>query len=234
MNIFEEVTNLRQGLSELIGIRNSLYLEFNELFENQRSNALAEEFQKKYFHLESIINSCTQELFNQSQLIIKNSNFNSGLIGTFLAKLMSDLEDKWFIYQSEGYIKYDEEAKRHESWIYLLINPENANISYCTSAHFRGPRALTIENGIIIAETFGETLEHELSFYKLDSDGNLVCTISNKQYPYLQDFINELIEFRINNNAIVSELNGRVMMDIFEKVLNKYRNKGFILKKDEN
>lgn len=152
---------------------------------------------------ESMFN--TLESFND--LIVNNSNFNLNMIGNFLSKLLSVTQGREYEFKcTNNYIEtivYQSPFPRSEKCfynVYYLIPklslepPREEKITYGVEKSFFDANSEII---VLRKDNMINKRNNDISFY--DKNGNK--SINTKNIDVVYQFINELINYRIENNT---------------------------------
>lgn len=125
--------------------------------------------------------------------VINNSTLDIEILGKYIAEIMSLYEGKTYCYQkSTMLIPYTD----IENVIYLVVD-ENYKCDFYVDTEDRyslNSVKKVPENGIVFS-----TCMSQVNFYRINEDANLISTVSFEKFPYVQEFINYIIKYRIDN-----------------------------------
>lgn len=125
--------------------------------------------------------------------VINNSTLDIEILGKYIAEIMSLYEGKKYCYQkSTMLIPYTD----IENVIYLVVD-ENYKCDFYVDTEDRyslNSVKKVPENGIVFS-----TYMSQVNFYRINEDANLISTVSFEKFPYVQEFINYIIKYRIDN-----------------------------------
>lgn len=180
----------------------------NEIEETRKKDMEAEvECERIKFNNRVVRESMFNTLESFNDLIVNNSNFNLNMIGNFLSKLLSVTQGREYEFKcTNNYIEtivYQSPFPRSEKCfynVYYLIPklslepPREEKITYGVEKSF-----FDVNSEIIVLrkDNMINKRNNDISFY--DKNGNK--SINTKNIDVVYQFINELINYRIDNNV---------------------------------
>lgn len=180
----------------------------NEIEETRKKDIEAEvECERIKFNNRVVRESMFNTLESFNDLIVNNSNFNLNMIGNFLSKLLSVTQGREYEFKcTNNYIEtivYQSPFPRSEKCfynVYYLIPklslepPREEKITYGVEKSF-----FDVNSEIIVLrkDNMINKRNNDISFY--DKNGNK--SINTKNIDVVYQFINELINYRIDNNV---------------------------------
>lgn len=143
----------------------------------------------------------TTDIYNYCKLIEKYSTMDSDIFYV-ITELISLFEGEPYVLERIDYHK--DKSTPSEVWDTFMIMSQNTfnnikNPKYVRERYFNH----LLKNGLaitIIEEWGGYFLPDYFTFYKADSMGRLNQNISFKGFPYIKEFIDYIINYRIENN----------------------------------
>lgn len=194
-------------------------LDKREVEELKETRRLIEE---KYSNLKqkpfSDLDRKTTELYNYCKLIEKYSTMDSKIFH-IITELISIFEGENYVLERINYHK--DKSTPSAVWETFLIIPKSIfknikNPNYVREQYFNH----LLKNGLaikIVEEWSSFYLPDYFSFYKVDSTGRLEQQINFKGFPYLKQFIDYIINYRIENN--IEELSEEEMQTLKDKFI---------------
>lgn len=179
----------------------------NEIEETRKKDMEAEvECERIKFNNRVVRESMFNTLESFNDLIVNNSNFNLNMIGNFLSKLLSVTQGREYEFKyTTNYIEtivYQSPFPRSEKCfynVYYLIPklslepPREEKITYGVEKSFFDKNSEII----VLKKENINNKDNNISFY--DKNGNK--SINTKNIDVVYQFINELINYRIENNT---------------------------------
>lgn len=180
----------------------------NEIEETRKKDMEAEvECERIKFNNRVVRESMFNTLESFNDLIVNNSNFNLNMIGNFLSKLLSVTQGREYEFKcTNNYIEtivYQSPFPRSEKCfynVYYLIPklslepPREEKITYGVEKSFFDANSEII---VLRKDNMINKRNNDISFY--DKNGNK--SINTKNIDVVYQFINELINYRIENNT---------------------------------
>lgn len=180
----------------------------NEIEETRKKDMEAEvECERIKFNNRVVRKSMFNTLESFNDLIVNNSNFNLNMIGNFLSKLLSVTQGREYEFKcTNNYIEtivYQSPFPRSEKCfynVYYLIPklslepPREEKITYGVEKSFFDVNSEVI---VLRKDNMINKRNNDISFY--DKNGNK--SINTKNIDVVYQFINELINYRIENNV---------------------------------
>lgn len=180
----------------------------NEIEETRKKDREAEvECERIKFNNRVVRESLFNTLESFNDLIVNNSNFNLNMIGNFLSKLLSVTQGREYEFKcTNNYIEtivYQSPFPRSEKCfynVYYLIPklslepPREEKITYGVEKSFFDANSEII---VLRKDNMINKRNNDISFY--DKNGNK--SINTKNIDVVYQFINELINYRIDNNV---------------------------------
>lgn len=180
----------------------------NEIEETRKKDREAEvECERIKFNNRVVRESMFNTLESFNDLIVNNSNFNLNMIGNFLSKLLSVTQGREYEFKcTNNYIEtvvYQSPFPRNEKCfynVYYLIPklslqpPREEIIAYGVEKSFFDVNSEVI---VLRKDNMINKRNNDISFY--DKNGNK--SINTKNIDVVYQFINELINYRIENNT---------------------------------
>lgn len=180
----------------------------NEIEETRKKDREAEvECERIKFNNRVVRESMFNTLESFNDLIVNNSNFNLNMIGNFLSKLLSVTQGREYEFKcTNNYIEtivYQSPFPRSEKCfynVYYLIPklslepPREEKITYGVEKSFFDVNSEVI---VLRKDNMINKRNNDISFY--DKNGNK--SINTKNIDVVYQFINELINYRIENNT---------------------------------
>lgn len=179
----------------------------NEIEETRKKDMEAEvECERIKFNNRVVRESMFNTLESFNDLIVNNSNFNLNMIGNFLSKLLSVTQDREYEFRcTNNYIEtivYQSPFPRSEKCfynVYYLIPklslepPREEKITYGVEESFFDKNSEII----VLKKENINNKDNNICFY--NKNGNK--SINTKNIDVVYQFINELINYRIDNNV---------------------------------
>lgn len=179
----------------------------NEIEETRKKDMEAEvECERIKFNNRVVRESMFNTLESFNDLIVNNSNFNLNMIGNFLSKLLSVTEGREYEFKcTNNYIEtivYQSPFPRSEKCfynVYYLIPklslepPREEKITYGVEESFFDKNSEII----VLKKENINNKDNNICFY--NKNGNK--SINTKNIDVVYQFINELINYRIDNNV---------------------------------
>lgn len=225
MGIFEEVGKSTKQISEL-----DEKIKFLEEEKNHKINLMIKEYELQIKEIEDQKHENESALVEKKQVISDNSNFECDLIGNVLSKLISIIEKKPYrYYNAKYYIKGTEYNPMYSgsyelNTVYLINKEEKVCESYDDNRQDRiklTPFYEKDDDIILLFRTRDKRYYHdeeknEVKFYDADQ-----TKVDVKKFSYVIDFINNVIEYKINNNVnnITSEELERLLGEFVDKYI---------------
>lgn len=194
-------------LNNLRADKNQTVDEIKELNKN-KSKELKEAkrlIEEKYSNLQqksfSDLDRKTTELYNYCKLIEKNSTMDSDIFHV-ITELISIFEGEPYVLERLNYHK--DKTTPSAVWETFMIMPKNIyksikNPNYVRERYFHH----LLKNGLaikIIEEWSSFYLPDYFSFYKANSTGRVDQQINFKGFPYVKQFVDYIINYRMKNN----------------------------------
>ena len=172
-----------------------------------------------------------EEYRNKNNIVLNNENnnidnlrhqysrFNLNKIGRLLANLITIMENKQYYYMRGN------NFATHYNW--ENDHPETKKVKYTTAVISPNPQRKFLitsvhNNEFVFPEdtiVLSNSEEYESDVYLYDKNGNFIFN----NYPYAKEFVDKLIEYRINNNTF--EVTDEIVDNIFNKAKVKQRTK---------
>ena len=179
----------------------------NEIEETRKKDMEAEvECERRKFNNRVVRESMFNTLESFNDLIVNNSNFNLNMIGNFLSKLLSVTQGREYEFRcTNNYIEtivYQSPFPRSEKCfynVYYLIPklslepPREEKITYGVEESFFDKNSEII----VLKKENINNKDNNICFY--NKNGNK--SINTKNIDVVYQFINELINYRIDNNV---------------------------------
>lgn len=179
----------------------------NEIEETRKKDMEAEvECERIKFNNRVVRESMFNTLESFNDLIVNNSNFNLNMIGNFLSKLLSVTQSREYEFRcTNNYIEtivYQSPFPRSEKCfynVYYLIPklslepPREEKITYGVEESFFDKNSEII----VLKKENINNKDNNICFY--NKNGNK--SINTKNIDVVYQFINELINYRIDNNV---------------------------------
>lgn len=179
----------------------------NEIEETRKKDIEAEvECERIKFNNRVVRESMFNTLESFNDLIVNNSNFNLNMIGNFLSKLLSVTQDREYEFKcTNNYIEtivYQSPFPRSEKCfynVYYLIPklslepPREEKITYGVEESFFDKNSEII----VLKKENINNKDNNICFY----NKNCNKSINTKNIDVVYQFINELINYRIDNNV---------------------------------
>lgn len=179
----------------------------NEIEETRKKDMEAEvECERIKFNNRIVRESMFNTLESFNDLIVNNSNFNLNMIGNFLSKLLSVTQDREYEFKcTNNYIEtivYQSPFPRSEKCfynVYYLIPklslepPREEKITYGVEESFFDKNSEII----VLKKENINNKDNNICFY----NKNCNKSINTKNIDVVYQFINELINYRIDNNV---------------------------------
>lgn len=182
-----------------------------------------------------------EEIMLNSKYLIEASKFNPDFIGPFIAELISFVKQEDYLYEKcncmtkrtyfkdyedyaytsdfEPYIIYLVARKQDIYWVYQDDRRGLSNGKPLTNFKSLYPNVLELGRIKAIYQ------KHEkIRFYALKEDKNSYLSVQRNvaldEYPYVYNFIDELIKYRLNNNL---DIQSEKVEEILEIFINNYK-----------
>ena len=175
----------------------------NEIEETRKKDMEAEvECERIKFNNRVVRESMFNTLESFNDLIVNNSNFNLNMIGNFLSKLLSVTQGREYEFNYIETIVYQSPFPRSEKGfynVYYLIPklslepPREEKIIYGVEKSFFDKNSEII----VLKKENINNKDNNICFY--NKNGNK--SINTKNIDVVYQFINELINYRIDNNV---------------------------------
>lgn len=152
---------------------------------------------KEYLKGLDKINGATLEYVepveDRNSKIVSYSSFDLDMLGKYIAQIMSLYEGKDYCYHKAPTVVPDVEG---EGIVYMVVDEEYKFhfYQYSDSKYILNTMEKIQENGIVFS-----TYLNEIDFYRINEDAKLVSTVNFDKFPYVQKFIDFIIEYRIDN-----------------------------------
>ena len=195
-----EGSNLRKAqIEELEGARKIISEKYQILF-------------SEFYHNLDNINS---EIYNHCKIYEKYSKFNLEDISNILASLMSIYERENFLVR---YLSYQVDGALFNDVLLIIKQKKYDSISSNLQIQERYINSL-IKNrfAIRIIDGFSKSkFPTEISFYEADSMGRINQKVNFRNFAYVQNFIEYVINYRIENGL------DEISFDILEMLKNNF------------
>lgn len=195
-----EGSNLRKAqIEELEGARKIISEKYQILF-------------SEFYHNLDNINS---EIYNHCKIYEKYSKFNLEDISNILASLMSIYERENFLVR---YLSYQVDGALFNDVLLIIKQKKYDSISSNLQIQERYINSL-IKNrfAIKIIDGFSKSkFPTEISFYEADSMGRINQKVNFRNFAYVQNFIEYVINYRIENGL------DEISFDILEMLKNNF------------
>ena len=225
--LFEELNNAYQHYYLANCEKEKILLERKSKIEKSVEEIMLS-YSKKIEHSDLTIKNFQTELNNYAHLITKYSTFDENLIGCAIAKLISIIENKIFIYRDvlnkynkriHGSIdSWDEERQTKAS---IIVDSDK----YDNYSEYESKLNELVLNGkaIILSESNQYAYKNSnITFFTLNKE-HIVCNINLENFNYIKDFINQLVQYRFERKLDTFSKNDMIIcMQIF---LSKYKEK---------
>ena len=183
----------------------------------------------------------SKKMIDYSILIEQCSSFDLEIVGSLLARIVSNIENREFVFKQNVYIICDEEISPYER-LNLLVESEMRNVSFSTETFMRFSRrgvifdesrnifVLNKERKICWFDGYHRTIYHPVlkecfSFYEHIEPRILhYKNINFENFSYLKSFIDYVIDYRIQNHIV----------DVSEEELNEMANQFLAWYKSED
>ena len=199
-NLLYEGSNLKKAqIEELEEARKIISEKYQELF-------------SEYYHNLDNINS---EIYNHCKIYEKYSKFNLEDISNILASLMSIYERENFLVK---YLSYQVDGALFNDILLIIKQKKYDSISSNLQIQERYINSL-IKNrfAIRIIDGFSKSkFPTEISFYEADSMGRINQKVNFRNFAYVQNFIEYVINYRIENGL------DEISFDILEMLKNNF------------
>lgn len=195
------------------------------LKEQKELDELKSQIKEKYASLKNPIykkiNDSKKQIKIYSERIMEFSTFNSAVIGKILAYLMTVYEGEEYCYQETIHhttktencifdrITYDIDKK-----IKIIIKLDEKRYEYFK---YENLYEKVVEGLMIILEQNENRLSDDIIFKIVDSQKNgITDNVNYGEFGYVREFINYLIDFRINNDKFnISEKEINELLKVF-------------------
>lgn len=190
-------TDKNQTVDEIKGLDESKSKELKEakkLIEEKYSSLKEKSF--------SDLGRKTTEVYNYCKLIEKYSTMDSDIFHV-ITELISIFEGEPYVLERLNYHK--DKSSPSQVWETFMIMPESIfksikNPQYVKERYFHH----LLKNGLaikIVEEWSGYYLPNDFTFYEADSMGRLNQKINFKGFPYVKQFIDYIINYRMENSV---------------------------------
>lgn len=229
MDYNNELKNLRNNKNLVVD--EIKYLDKSKTKELKELKKLVEQ---KYSELKQVsfndLNTKPREVDNYCKLIEKNSTMGSEIFDV-ITELISIFEGEHYILERLNYHKYN--SSPASVWETYMIMPKNVfdnitNPKYIRERYFHHLKKHGI--ALIIVEDWSlYYLPNDFTFYKTENMGRLIPQISFKGFPYIKEFIDYIINYRIENKIDdLTEEDMRKLKEEFillnvDNILNNYQ-----------
>lgn len=231
MDYNTKLKNLRSAKNETI--ENIKILDKNKLEEIEEAKRLIEE---KYLTLElkslDELNKNVDELCNYSKLIEEYSTMYNGIFDILL-ELISIYEGEPYVLEKLNYHKNN--SLPSEVWNVFMI------MSKSTFQNIKNPRYVKegyyyhlLKSGLaikVIEDWSQYDLPDKISFYKTDNMSRIIPQINFNKFPYVNQFIDYVINYRLENNIkhlskiVMYKLKDEFILLNFDNICNNYKMK---------
>ena len=199
-NLLYEGSNLKKAqIEELEEARKIISEKYQELF-------------SEYYHNLDNINS---EIYNHCKIYEKYSKFNLEDISNILVSLMSIYERENFLVK---YLSYQVDGALFNDVLLIIKQKKYDSISSNLQIQERYINSL-IKNrfAIRIIDGFSKSkFPTEIAFYEADSMGRINQKVNFRNFAYVQNFIEYVINYRIENGL------DEISFDILEMLKNNF------------
>lgn len=202
--------------------------KFEELEEAKR--LIEEKYSELKLKSFSDLDIKTTEVYNYCKLIEKNSTMDSNIFHV-ITELISIYEGETYVLEGLNYHK--DNSSPSQVWETFMIMPKSVfenikNPNYVRERYFHHllKKGLAIK---IVEEWSSFWLPDNFSFYKADEMGRLDQQINFKGFPYVKQFIDYIINCRMENNIEelseedMQKLKGEFILLNIDNIYNNYQ-----------
>ena len=131
--------------------------------------------------------------------IISSSSFDISIMGDVLSKLAYGTEYKDFTYHEAKNTTVKGRLVPTTTNVCMILNQLYKKDSYSDAkdSYENVDHICKYGNGVVLY--MGESIPSSISFYKKDEKGDLTKTVDFSLLPYMQDFIDFVIDYRVEN-----------------------------------
>jgi len=177
-----------------------------------------------------ISSAMRQELLKYNPNFIKKSEFDLKIIGTYIADLISEIEDKNYYYYTAQYFgrfhksdQYGETLTTEQSSFHLIgLEPTGVYEEDCPVD--KRYSFLNNDNIIKLKKSVKTHLyQSYIKFYDYNQDDVIEKTVDTGRFDYVYDFINKLIDYKLDNN--IDTISNDDIENIYDEFINEYKYK---------
>lgn len=224
MGIFEEIGKSIKQINELDEKINSLEEE-----KNNKINLIIKKHVLQIKEIEDQKHENENIIVAKKQVISDNSNFDCDLIGNVISKLISIIEKEPYKYYNAKYyingVEYDPmySGSYDLNTVYLINKEKKVSTVYEDNRQDRMKLIPFYEKDddiILLFRSKDKRYYHdeektEIKFYDADQ-----TNVDVKRFSYVIDFINYVIEYRIENN--VNDITSEELEKLVDEFIDRY------------
>lgn len=192
MKFFEELKQLEevreQCLSEVKKIENEKNMELEQI--NQKYLNLSKSTYEK-------LKEQNDKIYSYYLKLEEYSNFYLGDIGNILADLIGIFEGKDYVYQRTYYNRYGYQYELVQEFVTMIVQKNEYKKFYNDKEFY----ALKHEGKSFVLLNNKQS-DYRISFYKVNKEEySLIQNVDWEKFDYVQEFINEVILYKISQNS---------------------------------
>lgn len=192
----ETITQNKTLLNKAIDLNKKYYLlsQIQEERKNQRYNSPnIKLYENEIEKIKTALDKTKKEAAYFNKLLEKYSTFNVEIIGNAIQQLMNVVENDEYVY-----LEINPNSKKFKKfWMF----DKNEIINVILQKNKTNDFYRWYEDSVILSTTNKKDYDRNITFYWAVYN-DIMCNTKFKKFNYVKDFVDNLIEYRFNNNLI--------------------------------